>query len=142
MSTVRIAGGRVIDPANNRDAIGDLWIRDGIFIAKPTSDERLNDVEVVDASGLVVAPGLIDMHVHFREPGQGHKETIASGSRAAAAGGFSSVVCMPNTTPVADNAGTITLIREKAQATSSINVFTTGAITKGLAGEELAPYGR
>ena len=92
-------------------------------------------------SGLVVAPGLIDMHVHFREPGQAHKETIASGSRAAAAGGFSSVVCMPNTTPVADNAGTITLIREKAQAAASVNVFTTGAITKGIAGEELAPYG-
>ena len=92
-------------------------------------------------SGLVVAPGLIDMHVHFREPGQAHKETIASGSRAAAAGGFTSVVCMPNTTPVADNAGTITLIREKAQAAASVNVFTTGAITKGIAGEELAPYG-
>jgi dihydroorotase len=140
MSTLRIAGGRVVDPANDRDTIGDVWIKDGLFIAKP-SDDRLNDVEVIDASGLVVAPGLIDMHVHFREPGQGHKETIASGSRAAAAGGFSSVVCMPNTTPVADNAGTITLIRERAQATSSINVFTTGAITKGLAGEELAPYG-
>ena len=141
MRTLRIAGGRIIDPANKRDEIGDVWISDGVFVATPTEDGPPNDVEVIDASGLVVAPGLIDMHVHFREPGQAHKETIASGSRAAAAGGFSSVVCMPNTTPVADNAGTITLIREKAQASACVNVFTTGAITKGIAGEELAPYG-
>ena len=141
MRTLRIAGGRIIDPANKRDEIGDVWISDGVFVATPIADGPPNDVEVIDASGLVVAPGLIDMHVHFREPGQAHKETIASGSRAAAAGGFSSVVCMPNTTPVADNAGTITLIREKAQASACVNVFTTGAITKGIAGEELAPYG-
>ncbi len=141
MRTLRIAGGRIIDPANKRDEIGDVWISDGVFVATPTADGPPSDVEVIDASGLVVAPGLIDMHVHFREPGQAHKETIASGSRAAAAGGFSSVVCMPNTTPVADNAGTITLIREKAQASACVNVFTTGAITKGIAGEELAPYG-
>ena len=87
------------------------------------------------------SPGLIDMHVHLREPGQPQKETIATGSRAAAAGGFTSVVCMPNTSPVADNAGTITLIRERAQADAIVNVFTTGAITKNLGGEELAPYG-
>ena len=141
MRTLRLAGGRIIDPANKRDEIGDVWISDGVFVATPTADDPPSDVEVIDASGLVVAPGLIDLHVHFREPGQAHKETIASGSRAAAAGGFSSVVCMPNTTPVADNAGTITLIREKAQASACVNVFTTGAITKGVAGEELAPYG-
>jgi dihydroorotase len=141
MRTLRIAGGRIIDPANKRDEIGDVWISEGVFVAKSTADGSSNDVEVIDASGLVVAPGLIDMHVHFREPGQAHKETIASGSCAAAAGGFSSVVCMPNTSPVADNAGTITLIREKAQASALVNVFTTGAITKGISGEELAPYG-
>ena len=141
MRTLRIAGGRIVDPANKRDEIGDVWISNGVFVATPPADNAPSDVEVIDASGLVVAPGLIDMHVHFREPGQAHKETIASGSQAAAAGGFSSVVCMPNTTPVADNAGTITLIREKAQAVASVNVFTTGAITKGIAGEELAPYG-
>jgi dihydroorotase len=141
MKVVCIAGGRIIDPANKRDEIGDLWIGDGLIIDSPGAEDQSPDVEVVQATGLVVAPGLIDMHVHFREPGQAHKETIASGSRAAAAGGFSSVVCMPNTSPVADNAGTITLIREKAQATASVNVFTTGAITKGIAGEELAPYG-
>jgi dihydroorotase len=141
MKTVCIAGGRIIDPANKRDGIGDLWIADGVIVERPDSDKHAPGVEVMDASGLVVAPGLIDIHVHFREPGQTHKETIATGSRAAAAGGFSSVVCMPNTSPVADNAGTITLIREKAQVTSSVNVFTTGTITKGIAGEELAPYG-
>lgn len=141
MKVVCIAGGRIIDPANKRDEIGDLWIGDGLIIDSPGAEDQSPDVEVVQATGLVVAPGLIDMHVHFREPGQAHKETIASGSHAAAAGGFSSVVCMPNTSPAADNAGTITLIREKAQATASVNVFTTGAITKGIAGEELAPYG-
>lgn len=141
MKIVRIAGGRIIDPANKRDEIGDLWIGDGLIIDSPGAEEQSPDVEVVQATGLVVAPGLIDMHVHLREPGQAHKETIATGSHAAAAGGFSSIVCMPNTSPVADNAGTITLIREKAQATASVNVFTTGAITKGIAGEELAPYG-
>jgi dihydroorotase len=141
MKTVCVTGGRIIDPANKRDGIGDLWIADGVIVERPDSEKRAPGVEVMDASGLVVAPGLIDIHVHFREPGQTHKETIATGARAAAAGGFSSVVCMPNTSPVADNAGTITLIREKAQATSSVNVFTTGTITKGMAGEELAPYG-
>ena len=138
MKTVRITNGRIIDPANQRNEIADLWIADGkICTAAPAGA----DIEEIDASGLIVAPGLIDSHVHFREPGQSHKETIASGSRAAAAGGFTSVVCMPNTSPTADNAGTIGLIREKAKTTACVNVFTTGAITKGLAGEELAPYG-
>ena len=142
MKIVRITNGRVIDPANRRDEVADVWIADGV-VADPSSvsSPDTSAVEVIDATGLVVTPGLIDMHVHFREPGQPQKETIATGSRAAAAGGFSSVVCMPNTKPVADNAGTITLIREKAQADAIVNVFTTGAITKGLAGEELAPYG-
>ena len=141
MKMVRIANGRVIDPANKRDEIADLWIAGGVFAGPSTGETHASEAELIDATGLIVAPGLIDMHVHFREPGQAQKETIATGSRAAAAGGFSSVVCMPNTNPVADNAGTITLIREKAQASADVNVFTTGAITKGLAGEELAPYG-
>lgn len=139
MSILHITNGRIIDPANQRDEIADLWISDGVIVDPSTISSQPSTV--LDATGLVVAPGLIDSHVHFREPGQAHKETIASGSRAAAAGGFTSVVCMPNTSPVADNAGTITLIREKARASACVNVFTTGAITKGLAGEELAPYG-
>ena len=141
MKMVRIASGRVIDPARKRDEIADLWIAGGVFADPSTGETQGSEAELIDATGLIVAPGLIDMHVHFREPGQAQKETIATGSRAAAAGGFSSVVCMPNTNPVADNAGTITLIREKAQASADVNIFTTGAITKGLAGEELAPYG-
>jgi dihydroorotase len=141
MNMVRITNGRVVDPANGRDEIADLWIANGI-IADPSSiSGQQSETEIIDATGLVVTPGLIDMHVHLRDPGQPHKETIASGSLAAAAGGFSSVLCMPNTNPVADNAGTITLIRERAQASAIVNVFTTGAITKGLCGEELAPYG-
>ena len=141
MKMVRIANGRIIDPANKRDEVADLWIADGVVADPSIAASQASQTELIDATGLVVAPGLIDMHVHFREPGQAQKETIATGSRAAAAGGFSSVVCMPNTNPVADNAGTIALIREKAQASAGINIFTTGAITKGLAGEELAPYG-
>ncbi len=137
MKTLYLKGGRIIDPANKRNEISDLWIVDGRIADKPAQP---GEVETLDATGLVVAPGLIDIHVHFREPGQSHKETIVSGARAAAAGGFTSVVCMPNTSPAADNAGTIGLIREKA-ASACVNIFTSGAITKGLAGEELAPYG-
>ncbi len=138
MSTLRIFNGRIIDPANGRDEKADLWIRDGVIIETPADGAKAD--EEIDAKGRIIAPGLIDIHVHFREPGQSHKENIGTGSLAAAAGGFTSVVCMPNTSPAADNAGTITLIREKAAASSCVNIFTTGAITKGLAGQELAPY--
>lgn len=141
MKIVHITNGRIVDPANRRDETADLWIVDGKIIEESKVPSPKSKVEIVDALGLVVAPGLIDIHVHFREPGQSHKETIASGARAAAAGGFTSVVCMPNTSPVADNAGTITWLHERAKAQACVNVFCTGAITKGLAGEELAPYG-
>jgi dihydroorotase len=140
MKTLRIINGRIIDPANGRDEIADLWIADGKIADPVQIENRESKIENIDAKGLVVAPGLIDIHVHFREPGQSHKETIASGARAAAAGGFTSVVCMPNTNPAIDNAGTITLIREKA-AHACVNILVSGAITKGLKGEELAPYG-
>lgn len=136
---LHIKNGRIIDPARNIDATGDIFIQDGHFVESLTAST--DNTETIDATGLVVAPGLIDIHVHFREPGQTHKETIASGSRAAAAGGFTSVVLMPNTSPTTDNPSTITLIKEKAAETSEINIFTTGAITKGIAGEELAPIG-
>ncbi len=137
-STILVKNGHIIDPANRRDETGDVLIVDGRF-ADPASGSHPD--EVIDAAGLVIAPGLIDLHVHFREPGQSAKETIASGSRAAAAGGFTSVVCMPNTSPAVDNPSVVTWIIEKAKAEACINVFPTGAITKGISGEELAPIG-
>ena len=105
------------------------------------SDQQPNDFEEIDATGLVVSPGLIDIHVHFREPGFGWKETIESGARAAAAGGFTTVVCMPNTSPVADSPSTIAWIRDRAAQVAGVRVFPTGAISKNLEGEELAPIG-
>lgn len=137
MKPTRITNGRLIDPANNRDEIADLWIANG----KITTPQPDAEIDTIDATGLVVAPGLIDIHVHLREPGQSHKETIASATRAAAAGGFTSVVAMPNTSPSADSAATIAWIKEKAAREACVNVFCTGALTKGINGEELAPYG-
>jgi dihydroorotase len=136
MSALIIRKGRVIDPANKQDEAVDLAIVDG-RIAKSAP----KDAEVIDAKGLIVAPGLIDMHVHLREPGQSHKETIASGARAAAAGGFTTIICMPNTSPAADNPATIAWIKDRAAETACVNVLPTGAISRNIAGEELAPIG-
>jgi dihydroorotase len=132
-----IKDGRIIDPANDRDEIADLYVVDGRISVQPPSGE----CETIDARKLIVAPGFIDIHVHLREPGQSHKETIETGSQAAAAGGFSSIVCMPNTDPPADNASTIAWIADRARVWAAVNVFPTGAITKGLNGEEMAPIG-
>ena len=107
MSATIIRNGRVIDPANKRDEIVDLAIVDGRIAQRSEISGQKSEVEEIDAKGLIVAPGLIDMHVHLREPGSSHKETIASGARAAAAGGFTTIVCMPNTSPPADNPSTI-----------------------------------
>lgn len=137
MSATIIRNGRIIDPANQRDEVGDLFIVDGKIAAKAKG----SDAEVIDATGLVVAPGLIDLHVHLREPGFGWKETIETGARAAAAGGFTTIVCMPNTSPAADSPGTIAWIRDRAAELACVNVLPTGAISKGLMGEELAPIG-
>jgi len=132
-----VRGGRMIDPRSGRDEIGDLFI-DGDRISKPFGPEGARQI---DANGLVVCPGLVDIHVHFREPGQTHKEDIGSGTRAAAAGGFTSVICMPNTSPVCDNAGTIQYIHEAIAKKAIVRVYPTGCLTKGMAGEELAPIG-
>ena len=143
MSSLLLSGGRVIDPANHIDAPADVLIRDGKIAAvgAGAAREAGPGTERMDVSGKVVCPGLIDLHVHLREPGQSAKETIATGTQAAARGGFTTVVCMPNTSPSIDNAGTVALIRDKAERDGIVNVFVTGAITKGIAGEELAPIG-
>ncbi|PYI79220.1 MAG: dihydroorotase [Verrucomicrobia bacterium] len=141
MNPTIIRNGRIIDPANGRDAIGDLVIANGCISEQSEIRNWNSAIDEIDASGLIVAPGLIDMHVHLREPGFAHKETIASGARAAAAGGFTTVVCMPNTSPVADNPSTITWIRDRARDTAGVNILPSGAISKNLEGVELAPIG-
>jgi len=143
MNGLLLIGGRVIDPGNNVDRVCDVLVAEGKIAAMgpdaaakaPPQSERM---EVRD---LVVCPGLIDLHVHLREPGQGAKETIATGTAAAARGGFTSVVCMPNTSPAIDNSGTVALIHELAADKGNINVFVACAITRAIAGEELAPIG-
>ena len=143
MSSLLITGGRVIDPANSFDALADVFLRDGKIVAvgKGAAQSADANTEHLDARGKIVCPGLIDLHAHLREPGQSAKETIATGTRAAARGGFTSIVCMPNTQPSIDNPAAVALVKEKAEREGVINVFVAGAITKGLAGEELAPIG-
>jgi dihydroorotase len=141
MSATIIRNGRLIDPANRRDEIADLYAIDGRIADESEIRNRQSEIEEIDARGLIVAPGLIDMHVHLREPGFGHKETIESGARSAAAGGFTTVVCMPNTSPAADEPSTIAWIKDRAVLVACVNILPTGAISKNLAGEELAPIG-
>ena len=140
MARLLIKNGRVIDPASRHDGVADVWIEDGL-IKGVGVNLTVAGAEVIDATGLIVAPGFIDMHVHLREPGFEHAETIESGSRAAAAGGFTSVCPMPNTKPVNDNATVTSYMIEKARRHAVVNVFPIGAITKGSAGEELAAIG-
>jgi dihydroorotase len=137
-----IYGGTVIDPANNLAAPRDLLIEDGLICAvdKPASFLGLGDTGI-DAGGLIVAPGFIDMHVHLREPGYEYKETVLTGTQSAVAGGFTAVVCMANTNPVNDNGAVTRYIIEKAQAANLARVFPIGALSKGLQGEELAEIG-
>ena len=133
-----LKGGRVIDPAAGRDGMFDLLI-DGETIARIAKDIPPNGAQVIEvAPGLVVVPGLIDMHVHLREPGQEHKETVATGTAAAVAGGFTAVACMPNTSPINDNAGVTEYILQKAAQASLARVYPIGAVSKGSNGEQLA----
>jgi dihydroorotase len=141
MNSLLLTGGRVIDPANKFDSSVDVLIIDGKISAVGKNLSAPKETEIFNASGKIICPGLIDLHVHFREPGQTAKENIATGTAAAARGGFTSVVCMPNTSPAIDNAGTVALIHERAAEEGVVNVFVTGAITKNIAGEELAPIG-
>ena len=136
-----IQGGRVIDPAQGIDALRDVLIENGVVTRV---GEHLADADaqarVVDARGAVVAPGFIDMHVHLREPGQTHKETIASGTAAAVAGGFTAVACMPNTEPALDSAAIVSEVLRRARAAGLARVYPVGALTRTRAGKELAPY--
>ena len=141
MKELLIKNGRLIDPANRLDGRGDLLVRDG-KIAQVGKVSATGDAEVIDAGGMLVVPGLIDMHVHLREPGDAEEETIASGAAAAVAGGFTSVVCMPNTEPAIDNEATVDYVYRQAAAAGKANVFAAGAITKGREGAELAEMGQ
>ncbi len=128
----------MIDPANNLDEVRDILIEDGVITAKGKGPAA----ETIDAKGKWVLPGLIDLHTHLRDPGRPDKETIASGSRAAALGGFTTVCCMANTNPPADNPAVIEYIAAKAKKEAIVNVLPIAAVTKGLKGEELAEMGR
>jgi dihydroorotase len=141
MTALAICGGRLVDPAAGVDAPKDILINDGRVaeIAAPGKLKGKNGAQILDASGLVVAPGLIDIHVHLREPGQAYKETIATGTAAAAAGGFTSVAAMPNTTPVNDSAE-ITRWMQAPERGAQVRVFPIAAATRGSKGETLNDF--
>ena len=137
---VLLRGGRVVDPSRNLDQTLDVLLKDGV-IAKVDEKIAAKGAEVVEAAGFVVAPGFVDLHTHLREPGFEYKETIASGTRAAAAGGFTTVCAMANTDPVPDDAPTVAFIVRRARETGAVRVFPIGAVSKGLLGVELAEIG-
>ena len=137
-----IKNGRVIDPASGLDEVTDVFVDKGV-IEEIGRDPELDGVEmeIIDASGKIVAPGLVDMHCHLREPGFEYKEDIETGARAAAAGGFTSIACMPNTKPVIDSAALVSYIKTRSEAVGYANVYPIGAISKGLEGKELTEIG-
>ncbi len=141
MTPLLIRGGRVVDPSQDLDALRDVLLRDGLVVEIAEHIEA-GGADVFDARGAIVAPGFIDMHVHLREPGQTHKETIATGTAAAVAGGFTAVACMPNTEPALDSPALVAEVRRLAQAAGLARVYPIAAITRGRAGKELAPYWR
>jgi len=140
VSTIRITGGRVIDPSQNLDAVTDVWLGRGRILAIGPYSETPD--RTIVAQGLIVAPGLIDAHVHLREPGNEEDETIATGSLSALAGGCTSVACMPNTIPPIDSQATAEFVVRQAKRAARANVFPVGAVSKGRKGEELAELGR
>ncbi|TMG01396.1 MAG: dihydroorotase, partial [Chloroflexi bacterium] len=139
MTTLAIRGGRVIDPANGDDTVADLLISDG-RIAEAGANAGKDASESVDARGLIVCPGFVDIHTHLREPGFEHKETIATGTLAAARGGFTTVCAMPNTEPPVDSAGTVEFVLRTAQAHGAVRVFPIACVSRGRAGRELADF--
>ncbi|MGO8903187.1 MAG: dihydroorotase [Isosphaeraceae bacterium] len=140
LPTIQIAGGRIIDPSRDSDETGDLWISRGHILPTGASYEEAEIV--IDARGLIVCPGLIDVHVHFREPGNEEDETIATGAAAALAGGVTSVACMPNTNPPIDSQATAEFVVLQGQRARQANVYPVGAVSKGRKGEELATLGQ
>src|SRR5579872_6542135 len=140
MTTLCITNGRVIDPAQGIDHVADLWLR-GDRVAGIGPQPALHADRVLDATGKIVCPGLIDMHVHLREPGREEDETISTGTAAALAGGVTSVACMPNTEPALDSKADAEFVYLQAERAGNANVFPVGAITKGRRGEELAEIG-
>jgi dihydroorotase len=141
--TLVIKGGQLLDPVSGSLRAGDVVCQEGKItgVGPEAAAGAPAEAEVLDATGMIVTPGLIDMHVHLREPGFEYKEDIASGCRAAAVGGFTTIACMPNTHPVVDHAAMVTFIRERASKHGLVNVLPIGSISKGLAGEELAEIG-
>ncbi len=132
-----IQNGTVINPADQTETAADVLVEDGI-IKKIAPKQKVKADRVVDATGCYVMPGFIDMHVHLRDPGQEHKETVETGAKAAARGGFTTIVAMPNTKPVVDNADVVHYVHNKASDVRLINILQTGAVTKGQRGEELS----
>ncbi len=141
MTTLLLSGGRVIDPSRDHDAPADLLVIDGRIEAVEAGLSAPDGVAVVDVSGLVVAPGLVDLHTHLREPGHEGKETVATGTRAAVAGGFTAVCAMPNTDPVTDNQATVGFIVKQAAEAAAARVYPIGAVSLGQRGEQLAEFG-
>lgn len=140
MASLLVKNGRVIDPTQKLDQVGDVYIEDG-KVSRIASDLQAPASQVIDASGLIVAPGFIDIHVHLREPGREDEETIQSGSEAAAVGGFTAICCMPNTSPVNDNPSVTSFIMKEAERGALTHVFPIGAITVGSEGQHLAEIG-
>ena len=144
MATLLIRGGRVVDPAQGVDRVDDVLIRDGLIVSVGhAGGQPLGRAdETIDATGLIVAPGLIDMHVHLREPGREEDETIETGTRAAVAGGFTSVACIPNTEPPIDTQAAVEFIHQKAARADNCNVFVVACVSRGREGKELADIGQ
>ncbi len=140
-NVIIIEAGRVIDPASGTNGVRTVVLKDGKVAEVAERVEKVSGATVIDAAGMWVTPGFIDLHVHLREPGQEYKETVATGARAAVAGGFTSLVCMPNTSPVNDTLAVTELILARAAAAGLARVYPCGCISRGSNGEELAEYG-